>query len=217
MVHRPWPYTKRLSDRMADSSLLDNIDVSNIRRPPRSEGLHASELLRIMHPVKVRGGEEPMSEEQLRLFGLLGLAFEDRAELALISLAKEADWPWHPVRPGEVSADGIAMSPDILLVPKDKTSEVRELSLKSTWKSCRYAASTEEEGEDGFSSDFDYYLSQCMTYAVPLETRASVLFVYFVCGNWRPPFPQVHGWELEFSDQEIAENWDALINIASNR
>lgn len=200
---------------MSDSSLLDTVDVSNIKRPPRSEGLHASTLLRLMHPVKARKGDDEITEEQLRLFGLIGLAFEDRAELALISLAKEADWPWHPVRPGEVEAGGIACSPDILLVPKNKDEEVRELSLKTTWKSCRHAASTEEEGENGFSSDFDYYLSQCMTYAVPLDTRASVLFVYFVCGNWRPPFPQVHGWELEFSDQEIAENWDALNVIAS--
>lgn len=216
MIHRPWQFAKRLSDRMADSSLLDNIDVSNIKRPPRSEGLHASELLRIMHPVKEGKGDDAIDEEQLRLFGLLGLAFEDRAELALISLAKETDWPWYPVRPGEVEAGGIACSPDILLVPKVKTAEVRELSLKSTWKSCR-GLPVEEEGENGFPKSFDYYISQCMTYTVPLETMGSVLFVYFVCGSWRPPFPQVHAWELDFSDQEIAENWDALQNIAVNR
>lgn len=210
MLHRPWSYTNRLVTRMADSAITEKAGMS-IRREPRSEGLHASTLLKELHPV----GDGAVDEPQLRLFGLLGLAFEDRAELALLTLQDEADWPWYIERPGEVHQDGVACSPDILLIPKKgDASEMRELSLKVTWKSCAKLP-TAEEGEDGFPQKFDYYLSQCMTYAMPLRTRGSVLLVYFVCGPWRPkPFPQVHGWELDFSGQEIGEQWDALMAIA---
>ncbi len=213
MLHRPWQFTQRLVDKMADSALLDHVQASTLQRPPRSEGLHASTLLRIMHPVKVRDADDQISEAQLRLFGLLGLAFEDRAELALNVLAKETDWPWTCVRPGEVSAEGIACSPDILLVPKREDDEAFELSIKTMWKSVK-GLPVEEEGENQFPKSWDNYISQCETYAVPLHTTKSVIFAYFVCGSWKPPFPQVHAWEFEFSEQEIYENWQALQTIA---
>lgn len=213
MLHRPWEYAGRLVDRMSDSALLDVVSATSLQRPPRSTGLHASELLRKMHPVKSRPGDDQIDEAQLRLFGLLGLAFEDRAELALQALAQESDWPWTCTRPGEVHADGIACSPDIVLVPKRDEDEAFELSIKTTWKTCR-GLPVHEEGEDQFPKTFDYYISQCETYAVPLHTTKSVLFCYFTNGCWKPPFPQVHAWELEFSQQEISENWDALLTIA---
>lgn len=221
MQHRQWEYAQRLVDRMAESTLLDGLDAGTLRRPARSEGLHASTLLRKLHPHKAEAARKGMtpteldeSEKQLRLYGLLGLAFEDRAEIALHSLAKEADWPWYVLRPGEVTLDGVACSPDILLVPKNpETHDTMELSIKTTWKSCKGLPL--EEGENEFPSSFDYYTAQCMTYARPLMTTSSVLFVYFVCGSWKPPLPKVLAWQLDFAEQELAENWDALMCIAS--
>lgn len=220
MTHRPWPYLQRLIDKMADSALLDGVEAGTLRRPARSGGVHASSLLRKLHPHPNEAKVALMSDEdkakaaaQLALYGLLGLAFEDRCEIALTALGQEDDWPWLAIRPGEVEAEGVACSPDILLVAKDGSPN-RELSIKTTWKSCRGLPL--EEGENEFPKSFDYYTAQCKTYAVPLETSGSVLVCYFVCGNWSPPVPQVHGWELEFSDQELAENWSALMNIAEN-
>lgn len=209
MIHRPWPYTQRLVDRMADSSLQDSV-VGSLQRPPRSEGLHVSTLLKLLHPVEDR--DALITEEQLRVYGLLGLAFEDRAELALLSLAKDADWPFDAFRPGEVDYDGVAGSPDILLVPKDG-SAFFEISLKCKWKSC-FGLPTETEGQGGFGPKWDYDLSQCMAYGTPLDTLKSVLLVYFVNGNYRgPKNPQVHAWELEYTPRERAETWSALMNI----
>lgn len=220
MVHRLWPYTQRVIDRMADSSLLDAVDVTSLRRPPRSEGLHASTVLRRLHPHPNEAKVAKMSEEdkakaaaQLALYGLLGLAFEDRCELALRALAKDTDWPWHAVRPGEVSAGGLACSPDILLVPKHASERPRELSIKTTWKTCGHTPM--EEGENEFPKEFNYYIAQCKTYAEPLETVGSVLVCYFVCGTWKPPVPVVLGWELEFNEVELAENWAAVMQVAS--
>jgi hypothetical protein len=204
---------------MSDSSLLDNLDVSALRRPPRSPGLHMSTLLKVLYPhqneaktAKMDDAGKAEAEKQLRLYGMLGLAFEDRAELALLSLAEEDDWPWYALRPGEISIDGVAGSPDILLVPKDEGGEVRELSIKLTWKSSNDLPL--EEGEDQFPMKFNYYIGQCKAYAKGLDTTASVLVCYFACGTWRPAMPQMLGWEFEFSRQEIDEEWDALMTIA---
>lgn len=208
MIHRPWKYTQRLVDRMADSSLQDE-PGGGIRRTPRSEGLHASTLLRRLHPIK----ENDINPTQLAVYGLLGLAFEDRAERALLALSKEEDWPFRAFRPGEVNYDGVACSPDILLVPKH-TGELRELSLKCTWKSCNKLCLVEGENEFAPHDKFDYYMDQCMTYATPLDTFGSVLLAYFVNGNYTGARqPQVLGWELEFSEQERAETWAALMGV----
>lgn len=205
---------------MSDSSLQDS-GSDALRRSVRSSGLHASTLLRQLHPHPNEALEARMSEEdqakakaQLAIYGLLGLAFEDRAERALLSLSKEEDWPWQAFRPGEVSQDGITCSPDILLVPK-VDGELRELSLKCTWKSCRKLP-VHEEGENEFPLDkFGYYLDQAMCYGTPLDTNSAVLFVYFVNGNYTGARqPHVHGWELDWSHQERAEVWDQLVNIA---
>jgi hypothetical protein len=200
-----WPYTARLVERMADSSLTDE-DVS-IVRSPRSPGIHSSTLLRILHPV-----DSGITPEELKIYGLLGLAFEDRAERALISLAKEPDWPFDAVRSPEVFYDGVYCSPDILLFGKED-GVVQELSLKTTWKGIRDAP----EGEK-----FAYYRDQSLTYGTPLDTTRGVLLCYFVNGEYKkykrgepqkPPVPIVQGWQLEWSLQERGEMWQAVRNL----
>ena len=156
-----------------------------------------------------------MEESQLRLYGVMGYAWEDRVEQALLTLSQDSDWPFNAFRPGEVTAHGVACSPDILMVPKNEDDEPFELSIKCKWKSTRGLPLT-EEGEDEFPKSWAYEISQCQTYALPLGTARSVLFVYFVNGDYKPPMPKVHAWELQFSQQEIAECWDALLTIAAD-
>lgn len=205
MIHRPWPYTDRLVAKMADSSLQGTL----VHNSQRSDGLHASTLLRQMHKQK----RSDITEDELAVYGLLGLAFEDRAELALMALSTEEDWPWRCFRPGEVEESGIKCSPDILLVPK-VSGPLRELSLKTTWKSCR-KLNTTTEGENEFDlKKWGYYFDQCMTYGTPLDTMGAVLVAYFVAGDYTNMKPQVHGWELDWSEQERAETWDELNRTA---
>lgn len=209
MKFDPWPYTQRLIDRLADSSLQDS-GVTLTPRPPRSPGLHASALLKRLHPV-----ESAITEAELRIYGLLGLAFEDRVELALLTLSQEPDWPWDCYRPGEVECDGIACSPDILLVPKG-AGPLMEMSIKVTWKSTK-------EAPDG--PKFSYYADQSLCYGTPLHTLDGILLIYFVNGGYeflqkrkrgedgKPPLPQVRGWQMAWSEQERAETWQALCNL----
>lgn len=211
MIHRPWPYTARLVARMADSSLNDDPMLGSMTRPPRSGGLHASTLLRRLHQQE----KNDITPAQLAIYGLVGLAFEDRAERALLSLSNEDDWPWVCLRSDEVTADGIACSPDILLIPKTD-GVCRELSLKCTWKSCRGLPTTTEGINEFDLRKWGYYIHQCMTYATPLDTLGSILFVCFVCGDYSgAKQPQIHGWELDYSVEERGEVWAALQTIAT--
>jgi hypothetical protein len=188
---------------MADSAL----DALLPPRQQRSPGLHCSTLLKMLHPV-----DSAITPDELKVYGLLGLAFEDRAERALISLSAEADWPWECVRSGEVSCDDVACSPDILMYGKED-GEVQEMSLKATWKSPKDAP----EGEK-----FAYYRDQSLTYGMPLDTLRGVLLVYFVNGEYKkykrgeqakPPVPRVKGWQMEWSLQERGEMWQAVQNL----
>lgn len=211
MIHTPWPYTDRLIARLGDSSLND-VAMPVKTRTPRSPGLHASDLLKVLHPV-----ESTITEDELKIFGILGFAFEDRVERALVSLSSEEDWPWDCVRSDEVTADGIACSPDILMYPKDPDDVLQEMSIKATWKSST-------DAPDG--PKFAYYNDQCLTYATPLQTLSSVLLVYFINGNYqhqrkgskgKPPMPQIKGWDVVFSPRERYETWQALRQIAKSR
>jgi hypothetical protein len=198
--------------KMADSSLLDTVQGDGLLRKPRTEGVHASTLLRKLYPVKAND----ITPEQLATMGMMGLAFEDRAELALLALSAEKDWPWYAERPGELcSAEGVYCSPDVLLIPKPEfPGALREASLKLTWKSCRNLP-IDTEDENMFPESFDYYLGQCKFYCYVLDTTSSVLVVNFVCGDYnRPIIPRFLAWELEFSPQEIAEEYDACMSIA---
>jgi hypothetical protein len=209
MIYTPWPYVDQLVDRMADSSLNDVSEIldGSINREPRSPGLHASTLLKMLYPV-----ESGITPEELKVYGLLGLAFEDRAEKALLSLSLDKDWPWECARSPEVHLDGVACSPDILMYGKED-GDVQEMSLKATWKSPKEAP----EGEK-----FHYYRDQSLTYASPLDTFRGVLLVYFVNGEYKkykrgepskPPVPLVKGWQMEWSLQERQEMWQAIQNL----
>lgn len=213
MIHRPWPLADRLVETMADSALLDAVPLSTLQRAPRSGGLHMSTLLHLLCPPQ---SSEDIDQQQLAIYGLLGLAFEDRAELALKKLELEADWPYIAERSGEVDWFGIKGSPDIILTPKPEFADTytrRELSLKVKWRSSR--GTPTRESDMPWPTRWDYELRQCMTYSEPLGTRGAILLVYFVCGNWKPPYPHVRAWELDFTEDEVSENMDALATLAT--
>ena len=214
MKHRPWPYTKRLVARMADSSLQDD-SVSIRRRAARSAGLHASELLKILYPHD-EDRPDAITPEQLRVYGLFGLAFEDRCETALLSLSNEADWPYYAFRSSELHYHDVACSPDIILASKEDDS-FRELSIKMTWKSCK-GLPFHKEGCGGFPTKFNYYFDQVLTYAEPLDTTEAVILIGFVCGDYKGnKHPQIHGWDLSFTGRERMEMWQTLDNLKRKR
>lgn len=198
-----WPHTDRVAAVMADSSL-----VAEITEPKgsRTAGNHVSELLRMLHPV-----ENGLDREDLNRMATFGLAWEDRVQRAMIYLSTLDDFPFYCVNAPELEYEGEYMTPDLLLISKEDGS-MREMSIKLTWRSTKDAPTGKK---------FAYYVDQCMTYATPLKTTSSVLFVGFINGDYAhqqkknkgkglPPVPQIMGWDVTFTEREKWETWETL-------
>jgi hypothetical protein len=197
LIHRPWP-----TDELLDIILSDDLPQIHTQLPPRSSGLHLSTLYHRLHPQK---GND-FTEQDLRLFQLCGRAMEDRIERALVELARRKGWKAH--RPGEITCGDIAGSPDIFFVEDDGLLRVGE--LKVAWKSTKGLV-VDREGENEFPSRFDLYFTQIMGYDYMIGSNTGRLIGYFVNGDYKHRAPQLLGWDLEFNEQEICENWDALM------
>lgn len=199
MIHTPWN-TDRLLAKMADTEL----PYHPVAHRPRSEGVHLSDLYHRLYPQKAND----LSEDSLTTYRVAGLALEDRIERALIELAKEDGT--YVERPAEiVSPEGIICSPDLFFV---EGGEMRIGETKTAWKSC-HGLVVDREGENEFPAKFDVYFSQIKGYGYVAGTHLGRLIAYFVNGDYRARTPQLLGWDLEFSGQEISEEWDSLMGI----
>jgi len=101
-------------------------------------------------------------------------------------------------RPGELKEDGITGSPDGVL-----PSPVEGLILiedKCTWTSLRKPV--EERW---------LWLCQIKAYCHMLGTLVANLRVLYVCGDYKPPFPQYRKYRITFSRLEIQENWEMIL------
>lgn len=207
MLHRPWKGIDVLIEQLARSTA------------PRSDGLHVSELYSLLHPQKARS-KNPITEDELRLYAIGGFSLEMVLEAGFKALVQDRAVAagYQVERPPELeSSEGVKCSPDLYFYQPD--GDIIIADMKCKWVSIN-GMPTEEEGEDGFpGTKFDKIFTQLMSYLHVLSeqmgrsfTRA-YLIVYFVCGNYRDYKPRLVAWELEWSQQEISENWDALMAI----
>lgn len=177
----------------------------------RSEGTHLTDILRRMNMESGRLKEKivfgrntfaPLDEEDLPECMFLGMAFE--------TMIMQLN-PWLE-RIGEVSKDGIAMSPDAgsyncnrhLLSPDKRVPVVLD-EIKLTWKSIRHML-----------EEYYNYLQQTKAYCIGLETYYCRLHVMHVNGNYRfgddpnggPTYVQHH---IIYSAWELKSNWDEIV------
>jgi hypothetical protein len=99
------------------------------------------------------------------------------------------------VRPGELELDGVYGSPDAV-----DCDDACLMEFKVTWKSSNRAIES-----------FFKYMLQVKAYCHMLGLTKCRLYVFFVCGNWKPPIPQFKAWEIEFSAHELKDNWRMLV------
>ena len=205
MIHRPYDCSELMA-KLGNSVA------------PRSTGLHVSTLYAKLHPQKKRSGPgKGLDETDLKAYRFAGLALENIIEEAMIRvfvdrMNRDPNYHGSVSRPPEqFSMEGIACSPDLLFIEGDERI-IGE--LKVTWMSCSDVP--EEEGENEFAAKFDKYFTQIKAYCHVMGCSRGRLFVYFVNGPYRPmPKPVLLAWDLEFTQQEIEETWDALICIAT--
>lgn len=170
----------KLTERTID---ISGLAISPEQEAPRSEGCHVSSIINYLSTSLGRR-ENTFTRADLDLFAILGRVFE-------VVLARTMFPPPRYVRLGELECDGIIGSPDAF-----DCEDMAVVEMKATWKS----SSREIES-------FSEYWWQLKSYCKLTQTTKATLVVFFVCGNWKPPVPQLRCWDATFTDAEIAENW----------
>jgi hypothetical protein len=196
-------------EQIPDLDLIARLGQSTT---PRSEGLHLStiygSLMKKLQPRRFNTGK-PMDMVRIET----GLVFENVLEQGLRE--KFATY-----RPGEiVSPEGIIMTPDGFN-PTDCAGE----EFKCTWMSLRplKGCATPYTDEYGLPRDkFLHWFIQMKGYAKWLEVNRFNLWVLHINGeyDWKKPGgvdPQLVPTRIEFTQDEIDENWTMLINHARN-
>lgn len=165
----------------------------------RSKGLHVSEIYKdLMHDLEPKRfkNDGQYNYEKLEV----GLSFETMLEQGI----QQRLFP-DLVRPGEIISDeGIAMSPDGLTFDPLTVHE-----FKATWMSSR----------QGIEHDkFYVWFVQMKAYCREMGTPYARLWVLFVNGNYVQPYkPLLCAWDFRFTQQELDENWQMLINHARKK
>ncbi len=107
------------------------------------------------------------------------------------------------VRPGELELDGVYLTPD----GYDTHDNVLE-EWKCTWKSSNNPI-------DG--PKFWRYWTQVKAYCKALGTNTARLRVLYLMGNYRGGGPHACTYTAIFSQKELDNNWEMLINHAKTK
>lgn len=84
--------------------------------------------------------------------------------------------------------------------------------VKCTYKSTNTVGETAEELAKQWM-----WMAQLKGYCRAAETCYAKLHVLFVCGDYKFPIsPQLKVYEIEFSEQELEENWQLMIEAKSH-
>lgn len=189
-------------------------DTSSNRTP----GLHVSSIIRLL--AMDRGILTPQDAEELSLVDVrdmsgigiiaelrihMGLAWEDHYLKCLPDVQKH---------PGELKLDGVYLSPDgesvsvIFTLPGKWGVIIHE--VKCTYKSTNTTTPRGKvlEGKKNF-----LWMCQLKSYCKAKGTRHAVLHVLHVCGDYiRPIVPMLYRYHIEFTQQELDDNWNLLMD-----
>lgn len=188
-----------------------SLDVLRIGKSSgeRAVGVHASDiygsLYKQLDPKRFgRPGDPPPFLLEM------GLIFEQMLEEGLKRRFEAAETHEQIERPGEFhhtdTWDGVPVSvhynPDLFIY----NGVLRVGEIKATWMS---------DIDDILDPKFDKYFTQIKFYCKMLGTRFARLYVFFVCGNYKPPtVPRLKAWDLEFTEDELDMNYAMLMNHA---
>lgn len=194
---------------------------------PRGRGLHVSDVIRDISNRVIRPGERrqdtELTDDELRRMGnyreggfILELIIEalmsgQLREAASLLTRKLVSHFFkyrmiarrHVKQQKEIFLDGLYGTPDAV----DVANWVLE-EYKCTWKASWRVENMELEFWEWFRQIMAYCYMLSRIRRKPL-LRAR-LFVFFINGDYRQSGPQIRYFEIQFSMQELAENWDML-------
>jgi hypothetical protein len=167
----------------------------------RSVGtLHLSTVYRSMEEDALIAKKREATPDDLMWYAAGGFLWER----VFAQAHREAVLSGTLVRPDEWSLDGICGSPDHIDI-----ETWRIIELKCRWMSAQKFEQLEKH--------FWLEIVQIKGYCKLIGATEAELWVFFVAGNWRPPVPMVGAKLLEFSQQEIDENWDVIVQHARRK
>ncbi len=161
----------------------------------RSSGVHISDiygsLFKRLDPKRY-AKDGPINP----IYLAIGLAWERYLEERLIASGVNCERPAEQMTIGK-----IAFSPDLIIV----NGEDRIGEIKVTWMS-----------DVGNLDDpkFNKYHAQAMAYCKQYGFRHARFYVLFVVGDYKGSGPTFRVYDIEYTVQEIEENWSALMNHA---
>lgn len=173
---------------------------------PRSGGLHLSTIIRSLYAHTFKGGgRDYTSVGGGTEYMALGFAWERVLERVIAEVFPSERILLHP---GEVVSDGIAMSPDGI----DTVD-----ALLEEWK-CTFKSAVKRPD----TGDFPTWMAQIKAYCRALEFTKCRLRILHLRGSYFKPLedgkvadgPIVRTWLLEFTQQELDDNWRNIVNHA---
>lgn len=188
-------------------------------RVPRSAGIHVSSIIRCI--ATETGILKPEWAEELSLVDIrtitdpvailrisIGLAWEEYYIPTILGPMGVLD------HPGEMHVDGVYMthdgeSLDVIITQTFEGTVVMVHEVKATYKSTKTV---------GDVSDQWLYLAQIKAYCKGAGTRFAKIHILFLCGDYKYPIkPQLKCWQLEFTQEEIEDNWELLTDYRDHR
>ena len=168
--------------------------------PVRSTGLHLTDI--ISDIMTASGMQKTASganwaPDQLNMAAEVGFMWEEVFSQALKDRL--------PCRIGEVVCDGVAMSPDGMEMEME-SGEVVLAEYKVKW------ASSKRDPTENFK-----WMAQVKGYCKGLGLTKVRMYVLYVNGDYRGSGPQFKTYAIEFTELEIAENWEMITGHARNR
>lgn len=186
---------------------------------PRSVGVHVSNIIRCI--ATQQGILKKEWAEELSLVDARDINELDITARLRISLGLAWEAHYLPLldgvvdHPGEMQVDGIFMthdgeSVDVIITDRGKNNAVLVLhECKCTWKSTRTVGDMTEQW---------MWLAQIKAYCKGLGTLFAKMHVLFVCGDYSYPIrPLLKCWLIEFTQEEIDDNWSLLRDYRDHR
>lgn len=91
--------------------------------------------------------------------------------------------------------NGVYYTPDLAI--EDELTEIKTTRMK-------YTAGTVKVPET--------WLQQCKAYCFCEKCNEMSLAILHITGDYKPPFPLIAGYTLHFSDEELSENWNYILD-----